>query len=100
MSSVGASPIPRRSAPGRRNGCPDRFANQTIWELTDNASWFMGAHHLTLGTHDEMIHLDGSRRVRVPAGRWCFASLDSLERGCPDALRPRLRARRPGRRAP
>jgi len=68
---------------GAVNGCPDRFANQTTWELTDNASWVMGVHHLTLGTHEENIHLDGSRRVRVPAGRWGFASLDSLEAGLP-----------------
>ena len=73
------------------NGCPDRFANQTTWELTDNVSWIMGAHHLTLGTHEENIHLNGSRRVRVPAGRWGFASLDSLEAGLPDSVRPRLR---------
>jgi hypothetical protein len=68
---------------GAAGTCPDRFANQTTWELTDNASWVMGAHRLTLGTHEEHIHLDGSRRVRVPAGRWEFASLDALEAGLP-----------------
>jgi len=64
---------------GAVNGCPDQFASQTTWELTDNASWVMGPHHLTLGTHEENIHLDGSRHVLVPAGRWLFKSLDSLE---------------------
>ena len=66
---------------GTRNSCAERFANQTVWELTDNASWTMGAHHLTLGTHDELIHLDGVRRPGVAAGRWFFDGLDSLEQG-------------------
>jgi hypothetical protein len=66
---------------GAINGCPDQFANQTTWELTDNVSWVMGPHHLTLGTHEENIHLDGSRRVLVPEGRWRFTSLDALESG-------------------
>ena len=67
--SVSPDPdAPGRSAPGRRTAAPTRFASQTVWELTDNASWSMGAHHLTLGTHDELIHLDGVRRPGVAAG--------------------------------
>ena len=66
---------------GTRSVCAERFADQTVWELTDNASWSMGAHHLTLGTHDELIHLDGVRRPGVAAGRWFFDNLDSLEQG-------------------
>jgi hypothetical protein len=81
--NVQVGPDPQTLTAGAVNTCPDRFANQTTWELTDNASWVMGAHHLTLGTHEENIHLDGSLRVRVPAGRWGFASLDSLEAGLP-----------------
>ncbi|MGH7513922.1 MAG: TonB-dependent receptor [Gemmatimonadales bacterium] len=68
-------------AAGARNSCATRFANQTVWELTDNASWSVGAHHLTVGTHDELIHLDGVRRPGVAAGRWFFDSLDFLEQG-------------------
>jgi len=68
---------------GAVNGCPDRFADQTTWELTDNVLRVTGTHHLTLGTHAENIHLGGSRRVRVPAGRWNFSSLDALEEGTP-----------------
>ena len=68
---------------GAVNGCPNRFADQTTWELTDNLLRVTGAHHLTLGTHAENIHLGGSRRVRVPAGRWNFSSLDALEEGLP-----------------
>ena len=66
---------------GARNSCPGRYAKQSIWEITDNASWFAGSHILTVGTHSELIHLDGSRRIRVPAGRWTFSSLDALEAG-------------------
>ena len=66
---------------GSRNSCPDRFAEQTLWELTDNALWLVGPHVLTIGTHSELIHIDGSRRIRLPAGRWMFSSLDSLENG-------------------
>jgi hypothetical protein len=66
---------------GTLNSCAERFAHQTVWELTDNASWTMGPHHLTLGTHDELIHLDGVRRPGVGAGRWFFDGLDSLEQG-------------------
>jgi carboxypeptidase family protein/TonB-dependent receptor-like protein len=69
---------------GAVNVCPNRFADQTTWELTDNLLRVTGAHHLTLGTHAENIHLGGSHRVRVPAGRWHFASLDALEDGLPD----------------
>jgi len=80
---VGADPDVRTITAGAVNGCPDRFADQTTWELTDNVLWVTGAHHLTLGTHAENIQLSGSRRVRVPAGRWGFASLDSLRDGTP-----------------
>jgi Carboxypeptidase regulatory-like domain len=76
-----------RLAAGAVNACPGRFADQTTWELTDNASWTMGAHHVTLGTHEEHIHLEGSRRVRVPEGVWTFENLDSLEAGRPSEYR-------------
>ena len=68
---------------GTTGGCSGRFAAQTVWELTDNVSYLTGNHQLTFGTHDELIHLDGVRRARVPAGRWSFESLDSLEGGLP-----------------
>jgi outer membrane receptor protein involved in Fe transport len=82
IASVSPDPEdPRSLGAGTTNSCAARFASQTIWELTDNASWSMGAHHLTLGTHDELIHLDGVRRPGVAAGRWFFDGLDSLEQG-------------------
>jgi Carboxypeptidase regulatory-like domain/TonB dependent receptor len=76
---VSADPQRTLSA-GSTNLC-SRFASQTTWELTDNVSWTTGAHHLTLGTHGELIHLSGSRRVRIPAGSWEFQSLEALEAG-------------------
>jgi hypothetical protein len=78
---VGLPDDTRNLVAGAVNGCPDQFASQTTWELTNNASWIMGSHHLTVGTHEENIHLDGSRRVLVPRGRWRFLSFDSLESG-------------------
>jgi Carboxypeptidase regulatory-like domain/TonB dependent receptor len=67
---------------GTNEICNDRFANQTAWELTDNASWLLGSHRITLGTHDELIQLDGKNRSLdlIATGRWTFRSLDSLER--------------------
>jgi hypothetical protein len=76
--------VGRTLAAGVPATCAGRFADQTVWELTDNASWLSGAHHLTVGTHGELLHLNGSRRVRVPVGRWHFTNLDSLEVGVPD----------------
>lgn len=84
--TVAVSPAPDELdlSAGSVNSCPERYADQSIWELTDNVSWSAGSHVLTFGTHDELIHLDGSRRIRVPAGRWIVSSLDSLEAGTAD----------------
>jgi hypothetical protein len=68
---------------GTVNSCAGRFADETVWELTDNLSWTAGGHALTVGTHAEAVNLDGSRRGRVPAGRWTFDSMDSLAAGLP-----------------
>ena len=79
--TVSADPDPSVLGAGAFVNCAGRFAGQTVWELTDNASWSMGGHHLTVGTHDELIDLDGSRRARIAAGRWIFSSLDLLQQG-------------------
>ncbi|HEY8258305.1 MAG TPA: TonB-dependent receptor [Gemmatimonadales bacterium] len=83
QATVSVDPEPSVLGAGAFNSCSGRFASQTVWELTDNASWSVGSHYLTLGTHDELIDLDGSRRARIAAGRWVFSSLDSLEQGVP-----------------
>lgn len=79
--TTGVDPDSRDLVAGATGGCPDRFADQTVWELTDNATWSSGFHHFTIGTHDEFLHLNGSRRPRIPAGQWRVNSLDSLEAG-------------------
>jgi hypothetical protein len=82
--------------PGLRAGtneiCNDRVANQTAWELTDNLAWLLGPHRITLGTHDELIQLDGKNRSLelIGTGRWSFLSLDSLERVEPFGFRRTL----------
>jgi hypothetical protein len=78
--SVGDIATSREIGAGSTNLC-SRFSSHTMWELTDNISWTTGTHHLTLGTHGEMLHIVGSRRVRIPAGTWAFESLDALEAG-------------------
>lgn len=73
---------------GTNRFCRDRFANQTTWELTDNFSWLLGPHRLTLGTHDELINLEGENRATgFLTGTWSFSSLDSLEAGLPRRFR-------------
>jgi len=56
-------------------------ADQNVLELTDHLSWFLGSHHLMLGTHDELIKLKGVHSNPALTPRWGFLSLDSLELG-------------------
>jgi len=57
--------------------------DQRVVEVTDNLTFAVGKHLLTLGTHNEFIHF---RNVFFPAsiGMWSFASPDSLARGLPN----------------
>jgi hypothetical protein len=68
---------------GSQAGCPGGYQIQSIIELTDNLTWSLGQHQITVGTHDELIQLPGARRVDnfLEVSRWIFSSLDSLERG-------------------
>ena len=54
--------------------------NQDILEVTDNLSWSLGAHMLTIGTHNEFFKF-GNLYIRNLYGYWEFASLDSFESG-------------------
>jgi outer membrane receptor protein involved in Fe transport len=67
---------------GVQTGCAERFADQTVWELTDNLSWHSGDHQLTLGTHNELVRIQGAD-VKFPVGFWQFTSLDALQLGNP-----------------
>lgn len=71
-------------AAGSNRYCGDRFGNSTAWELTNNSSWLLGPHRITLGTHDELIQLEGKdRSTFFTGGTWGFESLDALEAGEP-----------------
>jgi carboxypeptidase family protein/TonB-dependent receptor-like protein len=65
---------------GEQRGCrQDDF--ESIWELTNNIELAAGSHHLTLGTHDELIHEYDAGGLQADPGNWYFQSLDSLEQG-------------------
>jgi hypothetical protein len=65
---------------GSRVQCQGVRAEQKIWELTDNLSLAAGTHHLTFGTHSEVINLRDAT-VDFPFGLWLFDGLDPLEQG-------------------
>ena len=66
--------------------CLGESAVERLLELTDNLAITVGSHRLTLGTHDELIALPRSNPLDLQLHTvWHFASLDSLERGLPDA---------------
>jgi hypothetical protein len=68
---------------GEQEGCrQDNY--QSIWELTDNLELTIGPHHLTLGTHDELIHIYDGGGLASHQGYWFFTSLDSLEQSLPE----------------
>ncbi len=75
--------------------CPTSDVAQGALEVTDNATFGVGRHVITLGSHDEVLHFHDPLLL-TSAGRWTFSSLDSLaaglatkyERGLPGPLRP------------
>ena len=68
---------------GSQAGCVGSYQIQRILEVTDNLTWSAGRHQITVGTHDEFIHLPGIRRLDnfQQVSNWTFSSLDSLEQG-------------------
>jgi len=54
--------------------------NQDILEVTDNLSWSLGDHMLTIGTHNEFFKF-ANLYIRNLYGYWEFSSLDNFERG-------------------
>ena len=69
---------------GVLDNCPGAETGSTIWELTDNFGVALGSHHLTLGTHAELIDLVDDAAFN-PVGAWEFDDLDALERGEPSS---------------
>jgi hypothetical protein len=71
---------------GEQRGCRQGDNFESIWEVTNNLELAAGSHHLTLGTHDEVIHVyDAAGLQDNDPGGWFFQSLDSLEQGLPIA---------------
>ena len=54
--------------------------NQDILEITDNLTWSLGNHMLTLGTHNEFFKF-ANVYIRNLYGYWEFSSLDNFEKG-------------------
>lgn len=59
---------------------------QHILEITDNLIFPLGAHSITVGTHNEIYSI---RRTTLEAqfGEWQFSSLDSLSQGVASSYR-------------
>jgi hypothetical protein len=57
---------------GEQRGCRQGDNFESIWELTNNLELAAGSHHLTLGTHNEVIHgYDAGGPINDPGG-WYF----------------------------
>jgi len=57
--------------------CPTDIVTQRAFEFTDNVTFALGKHVVTLGTHDELLHFHDTILQQSP-GFWAFSSLDSL----------------------
>lgn len=54
--------------------------SQDILEITDNLTWTLGNHMLTVGTHNEFFSF-ANVYIRNLYGYWEFSSLDNFENG-------------------
>jgi hypothetical protein len=60
--------------------CPTDTVTQRAFEFTDNVTFALGRHIVTLGTHDELLHFHDTILQQSP-GFWTFPGLDSLALG-------------------
>jgi hypothetical protein len=67
-------------AAGAGEFCPTRRTDQDAFELTDNLTFGLGGHRITVGAHSELLHFLNTYFFGS-SGVWAFASLDSLEQG-------------------
>jgi len=59
---------------------------QDLLELTDDVTWGLGAHRLTLGTHAERVRVSLREASVAPLNAsWLFENLDSLAAGRPSS---------------
>jgi hypothetical protein len=66
-------------AGGGVRGAQDVDTDQRALELSDNVSWLRGAHQITVGTQNQLLHFHDNFFLNH-WGAWSFASLDALER--------------------
>src|SRR3989442_839067 len=57
--------------------CPTDTVTQRAFEFTDNVTFALGRHLVTVGTHDELLHFHDAILQQSP-GFWTFFGLDSL----------------------
>lgn len=48
--------------------------NQNIYSIEDNLSWYLGNHTITVGTHNEIFHME-NEFVQANNGEWVYNSL-------------------------
>jgi hypothetical protein len=68
---------------GQQRFCAGGDNRERVWELTDNLELAAGAHHFTLGTHNELVRM--ADVGVMDAGQWFFTSLEALESEVPSA---------------
>ena len=51
--------------------------NQNIYTLEDNLSWYLGAHTLTFGTHNEIFHME-NLFIQANNGQWTYNSVNDF----------------------
>lgn len=72
----------------------DNSLNQDIYELTDNVTFGVGDHRVTIGTHNEFFHFN-NHFFPQSIGQWTFANIDSFVNNAPVRF-DRALALRPG----
>jgi hypothetical protein len=73
----------------------NNYLNQDIYELTANATFALGNHALTVGTHNEKFNFENGF-FAGSKGVWSFNSVDRLEAGTADRYEINL----PGSKGP
>jgi hypothetical protein len=69
---------------GQAVGCRGERTIQNFLELTDDLTFSLGSHRLTVGTHDEWVRIPSLRGLEYFFfTNWTFENLDSLELGRP-----------------
>jgi len=76
-------------AAGGERFSQDNILDQDVWDLTDNFTWTLGDHRVTLGTSNEYFTFRNTF-LQASTGAWFFSSLDAFEAGTPLAFQRRF----------